>query len=161
MKKIVNIILGSSRGNSLGRSLFNNLKQNKNEYENITGVKFVFIKLEDYHLPFFYEALPPMNNSHRELRENEQKWLNDMDAASGYIFLTPEYNHSFPGVLKNALDYLDCQGQQKPAKIVSYSDNGRGGQFGAADLAPVLMRLGFFVLPKFAAIGNLQMSRAV
>lgn len=156
MNNKITIILGSSRQNSIGKYLFNNFKKNKAFYEEITKTSINLVKVGDYHLPFFYESLPPMNNPHRELSENEQNWLDIMNSSNGFIFLTPEYNHSIPAVLKNALDFLSIQGKNKPTKIISYSDNTRAGQFGAKELAPILMRLGFLVLPNFAAIGNVQ-----
>lgn len=151
----INIILGSSRKNSLGKNLFSYLKNNKVIYE-AGDTKIHFIEIGDYDLPFFYETLPPMNNKDRKLPDNQQKWLDDMLDADGYIIMTPEYNHSFPAVLKNALDFLANQCVNKPAIIMSYSDNIRGGQFGGFDLSPVLTRLGFFVLPPQVVIGNVQ-----
>ncbi|MEJ6400939.1 NADPH-dependent FMN reductase [Nicoliella lavandulae] len=156
MSKTINIILCSSRENSLGANYFNYLKQNQASFVKETGTDLKFIKIGDYHLPFFYETIPPMNNSNRQLTSNEQAWIDDMRNASGYIFLTPEYNHSVPAVIKNALDYLAHEGDSKPAKLVSYSNNSRGGQFGANELAPILMKLGLIVLPNFAAIGNVD-----
>ena len=101
-------------------------------------------------------SLPPMANSQRDLPANQQQWLDDIAAADGYIFLTPEYNHAEPAVLKNALDFLAFEAQHKPAKLISYSDNLRGGQFGAAALVPILQRLGIVVLPKPTPVGNVQ-----
>ena len=40
--------------------------------------------------------------------------------ADGFLFVTPEYNHSYPAVLKNAIDHLYAQWAHKPAAIVSY-----------------------------------------
>lgn len=152
----INVILGSSREASLGKSLFNYLVNQQNDYQQQIDLSLNFVAVGDYQLPFFYEALPPMNNHDRQLPTEQQAWLEDMAAADGYIFLTPEYNHSFPAVLKNALDYLAGQCAQKPAIVMSYSDNIRGGQFGGVDLGPVLTRLGFFVLPPQVVIGNVQ-----
>ncbi|WP_262339760.1 NADPH-dependent FMN reductase [Lactiplantibacillus plantarum] len=117
-------------------------------------IHYQFLDLANYQLPFFDEPEPPMANPHRELPANQQQWLTDMASADGYIILTPEYNHAMPAGLKNAFDFLAFEGARKPAKIISYSDNMRGGQFGAAALVPVLQRLGMVVLPKPTPIGN-------
>ncbi|MBW1605879.1 NADPH-dependent FMN reductase [Lactobacillus sp. Sy-1] len=152
----INVILGSSRNVSLGKNLLNYLKAHQGEYEQATGAQFNFLEVGSYDLPFFYEDFAPLNNPDRHLKPNEQKWLDDMNAADGYVFLTPEYNHSFPAVLKNAVDYIAGEVNGKPAVIVSYSSNGRGGQFGGLELGPVLTRLGVFILPPQVLIGSVQ-----
>ncbi|WP_220728705.1 NADPH-dependent FMN reductase [Apilactobacillus xinyiensis] len=143
----INIILGSSRKNALGLNIFKFMKNNQQMYQKLTGAHFKFIDLNAYKLPFFYEAIPPMANQNRQLPHNEQNWLDDMQNADGYIFLTPEYNHSFPAVLKNALDYLAHQTTGKATFIVSYANNARAGQFGGLELSHVLSKLGAFVCP--------------
>lgn len=152
----INVILGSSRRNSLGRHVLNYLKKQQQSYEEEMSVKLNLIEIGDYDLPFFYEALPPLGNPDRKLKENEQKWVDDMAQADGFIFLTPEYNHSFPAVLKNGIDYLSTQLADKPSLVMTYANNARGGQFGGLELTPVLERLGNLVLPKPIAIANVQ-----
>jgi len=148
------IILGSTRPQSNGHALFNHLKLTIDQLVPTATTQFTFLDLADYQLPFFDEPLPPMANPDRQLPANQQQWLTDMAAADGYVILTPEYNHAMPAVLKNALDFLAFEGQRKPVKLISYSDNMRGGQFGAASLVPVLQRLGMVALPKPTPIGN-------
>ena len=136
------IILGSTRSQANGRALFNHLKLIIDQLPTHSPIHYQFLDLANYQLPFFDEPEPPMANPHRELPANQQQWLTDMASADGYIILTPEYNHAMPAGLKNAFDFLAFEGARKPAKIISYSDNMRGGQFGAAALVPVLQRLG-------------------
>lgn len=146
------IILGSTRTASQGRAVFNYLKHQLSTKPAATN--FSFLDLATYQLPFFDEPLPPMANPDRQLPAKQQRWLNDMAAADGYLILTPEYNHAMPAGLKNALDYLAFEGRHKPVKLISYADNLRGGQFGAAALVPVLQRLEMLVLPKPTPLGN-------
>ena len=155
--KTIAIILGSTRQGSLGRYLFNYLQQ-LTAATSDPAIQFTFLDLAAYQLPFFAEELPPMANPQRVLPANQQRWLDDVAAADGYIFLTPEYNHAEPAVLKNALDFLGFEAQRKPAKLISYADNLRGGQFGAAALVPILQRLGLIVLPKPTPVGNVQLT---
>lgn len=152
----IDIILGSSRKNALGKNLFNYLQSQKNLYEKSFNVNLKFMAVGDYDLPFFYESEAPMNNKDRQLPDQQAQWVTDVKNADGYIFVTPEYNHSFPAVLKNALDYLADQAKDKPALVMSYSDTVRAGQFGGADLVPILTRLGIYTLPPLFAIGNVQ-----
>lgn len=148
------IILGSTRSQANGRALFNHLKLIIDQLPTHSTIHYQFLDLANYQLPLFDEPEPPMANPHRELPANQQQWLTDMASADGYIILTPEYNHAMLAGLKNAFDFLAFEGARKPAKIISYSDNMRGGQFGAAALVPVLQRLGIVVLPKPTPIGN-------
>lgn len=152
----INVILGSSRKASLGRGLLKNLEKQAVQFEKDNQIKLHFMDLTDYNLPFFYEAVPPMTNKNRSLPANEQKWVDDMKEADGYLFLVPEYNHSAPAVLKNALDFLAFEAKDKPAKIITYANNGRGGQFSFLALLPTLCQLGFITLPKPTVIGNID-----
>lgn len=58
-----------------------------------------------------------------------------MDSFDGYVFLVPEYNHSYPGALKNALDYVYREWNDKAAGIISY-----GGWVAGARAAEALRR---------------------
>ncbi|HEV2865361.1 MAG TPA: NAD(P)H-dependent oxidoreductase [Allosphingosinicella sp.] len=63
------------------------------------------------------------------------RFRDEIGAADGILFVTPEYNRGLPGVLKNAIDvgsrpYGRSVWNQKPAAIVSASPGGMGG-FGA------------------------------
>ena len=60
--------------------------------------------------------------------------------ADAFVFVTPEYNHSFPGSLKNALDYLSAEWADKAAGIVSYGGVSAGLRAATA-LKPVLAAL--------------------
>ena len=51
-------------------------------------------------------------------------WAHKADEFDGYIFLTAEYNHSIPAALKNALDYVNAEWNNKSAGIVSYGSMG-------------------------------------
>lgn len=73
-------------------------------------------------LPMFCEPAPPMTGMYQH--EGTHDWsalIADFDA---YIFVTPEYNHSLPAVLKNAIDYLYTEWNDKAAGIVSYGAAG-------------------------------------
>src|ERR1051326_6378748 len=56
---------------------------------------------------------------------NVQQWSTIADQADGFIFVAPEYNHGVSGVLKNALDWLYPEFNNKPAPLVGVS-NGAG-----------------------------------
>jgi NAD(P)H-dependent FMN reductase len=66
-------------------------------------------------------------------------WNNKLKEFDGYIFITAEYNHSLPGVFKNALDLLKTELASKAAGIVSYGS--LGGARAAEHLRNILAEL--------------------
>lgn len=96
---------------------------------------FELVDLKAYDLPLFKEPKSPGLTKHLEAPEAEA-WLKKVKALTGYIFITPEYNHSTSSALKNALDYLSGQLIDKPVGIVSYGAN--GGQLAASQLREML-----------------------
>jgi NAD(P)H-dependent FMN reductase len=87
-----------------------------------TDLDFEIIDLRDYPLPHFEETVSPIAS----LPTNEValRWYRKMSGFDGYIFVTAEYNHSIPGVLKNALDYAYPEFNPKPAAFVGYGSVG-------------------------------------
>jgi len=81
---------------------------------------FTVVDLMDYKLEMFDGPMPPQGMKDRQEEGDLKQWLNVMGDADGYVFVTPEYNHSIPAVLKNAIDYLDFQLMKKPSAIVSH-----------------------------------------
>ena len=83
---------------------------------------FEIVDLRDYPMPFFEEkmalAYAPTQN------ETALRWEKKIASLDGYIFVTAEYNHSIPAVLKNALDYLYSEIHRKPATFVGYGGTG-------------------------------------
>jgi NAD(P)H-dependent FMN reductase len=80
------------------------------------------LDLRDYPLPFFNESTSPAwAMPHNEVAQRWAKWVAAMD---GFIFVTAEYNHGIPAVLKNALDYAYKEFNRKPAAYVGYGGVG-------------------------------------
>lgn len=51
-------------------------------------------------------------------------WAAKVASFDGYVFVTPEYNHSAPGALKNAIDFLYTEWNNNAAGFVSYGSGG-------------------------------------
>ncbi len=81
-----------------------------------------------------------------------------IEAADALIIVSPEYNHGYPGVLKNALDYFYAQYKRTPAAIVTVSNGGHGGVNAWAQLVTVLTHLGAIVLPVTVAVSYVEKS---
>jgi chromate reductase len=142
---VIGIVLGSSRKRRLGDRVCQLVL---NQAAAVAGASFSVLDLASYQLPFFDEDIAPLNNRDRSPADPVRRWLGDMAAADGYLFLTPEYNYAVPGVLKNALDYLAREAEAKPASILSYSDTAHGGNIAGHELRLTLNKLGMFTMPK-------------
>ncbi len=112
---------------------------------NAEGVEVTMIDLVDHQLPFFAEPVSPRYNQNRQPEGAVKSFLDALAAQDAYIVVTPEYNHSYPGVLKNALDYIDFQMKRKPAAVVSHSVVPTGGARAGLQLKLVLSEL--FAVP--------------
>jgi NAD(P)H-dependent FMN reductase len=69
------------------------------------------IDLLDHPLPYIDEAIPPSMGQYAG--EHTKAWAATIAPYDGYIFVTPEYNHSTSGVLKNAIDHLCTAGHHR------------------------------------------------
>ncbi len=92
------------------------------EHAKADGVEFELVDLHDYALPNLDEAIPAGAGQYNN--EHTKKLASKIGEFDGYIFVTPEYNHSLPGSLKNALDFVGAEWNNKAAAIVSYGSMG-------------------------------------
>lgn len=113
------------------------------------GVEVSILDLADYELPFFDEPVSPRYNPERQVEGSVKAWLDALADADAYVVVTPEYNHSIPGVLKNALDYVDFQMNQKPSAIVSHGTV--GGARAAMHLKEILSESKTVPIPESVA----------
>ncbi|WP_067170357.1 NADPH-dependent FMN reductase [Microtetraspora niveoalba] len=79
---------------------------------------FELIDLRDFSLPHFDEQFPPAFGKYQN--EHTKRWASTIASFDGFVIVTPEYNHSIPGVLKNAIDYLYAEWANKSVGFVSY-----------------------------------------
>ena len=108
------------------------------------GVTVELVDLKDYDLPFFDEPISPRYNQDRAPYPEVKRWLEKINSFDAYIVVTPEYNHSIPAVLKNALDYLDWQVSKKPFAIVSHGS--AGGARAASTLKLIISEIRAIVI---------------
>jgi len=88
------------------------------------GVTVEILDLRDYEMPFFNEAVSP--SFKKEPYENEAvaRFTKKIEEGDAFIMVTPEYNHSTSGVLKNAIDWVSPEWNNKPIAFVSYGSVG-------------------------------------
>lgn len=112
------------------------------------------VDLKDYPLPLFNEAISPRYNPDRKIEPAVQKWIDKLGEFDAYVFVTPEYNHSIPGVLKNAFDFLTWELNRKPAAIVSHGTV--GGARAAMHLKEILSEGKAVPIPNFVALAGMS-----
>jgi NAD(P)H-dependent FMN reductase len=86
------------------------------------GADFEMLDLAEKNLPLLDEPMPPSVGNYQH--EHTKIWAQTISRFDGFIFVTAEYNHSVPGVLKNALDFLYAEWNNKAAGFVSYGSAG-------------------------------------
>ena len=113
------------------------------------------VDLADFDLAHFNEAISPRFNPVRKPAVGVAKFLAKIAQADGYVIITPEYNHSIGGVLKDAIDYLDFQIAKKPVAIVSHGTV--GGARAAEQLKTMLIESKAAIVPEALALVRPQM----
>src|ERR1043166_2509375 len=66
--------------------------------------EFEIVDIAEYNLPLLDEPVPP--SLHQYSKEHTKTWSRKIDSLDAFIFVTPEYNHGTSAALKNAIDYL-------------------------------------------------------
>jgi NAD(P)H-dependent FMN reductase len=94
----------------------------------LADAPFSIIDLLELGLGFGEPAIPARGEAYVE--PATQRWSERVQAASGVVFVTPQYNWGYPAPLKNAIDHLYREWRDKPALIVTYGSHG-GGKCGA------------------------------
>jgi NAD(P)H-dependent FMN reductase len=89
-------------------------------------IKVELLDLQEIALPFLDEPIPPSQNQYS--KDYTKKWSKTIQEADGFIFVSPEYNHSISPVLKNAIDYLFFEWHYKPVSFVSYGSLAGGAR---------------------------------
>ena len=138
----VQIIVGSTRP---GRATLSLAKWVAAEAATIDGNVVEIVDLMDFPMSFLDEAVSPRYNPNRQPAPEVKAWLDKIAEGEAYVFVTPEYNHSIPGVLKNAIDYMTYEMKQKPAAIVSHG--GVGGARAATHLKEILSEAAATIIP--------------
>ena len=115
----VGIILGSTRPNRNGEAVAKwVLEQTKSR----TEASYELVDIKDYDLPLLDEPIPPSQGKYSQ--PHTKRWAEKIASFDAFVFVTPEYNHSTSGALKNAIDFLYREWNNKAAGFVSYGSAG-------------------------------------
>lgn len=110
------------------------------------------IDLREYPFPIMEERLRFLEEPPPRLRDFSAR----IQRADGLVIVSPEYNFGYPGVLKNALDYLLPEYQRKPIAFITVSAGPFGGLNCLAQLRQVTLGLGAVPIPVSMTIARIQ-----
>ena len=126
------IILGSTRPGRIGESV---AKWAMEIASKRTDAEFELVDIADYNLPLLDEPVPPSLGQYS--KDHTKRWAAKIDSFDGFIFVTPEYNHGISGALKNAIDFLFKEWNNKAAGFVGY-----GSAYGARAVESLRLVMG-------------------
>jgi len=118
----ISVIIGSTRPNRFSDKPAHWIAE---EAKKLEGVEVEVLDLRDYKMPFYDEPVSPSGiKDGAYADEIVRKWAEKIKAADAYIIVSPEYNHSTSAVLKNALDHVYSEWNNKAVSFVSYGSVG-------------------------------------
>jgi NAD(P)H-dependent FMN reductase len=109
------IILGSTRPYRVGATVAEWVNELARKH---VDAEFELVDVAALGLPFLDEELPPAVGQYA--KQHTKDWAAKVATFDGFVFVTPEYNHSVPAGLKNALDFVHAEWADKAAGFVSY-----------------------------------------
>ncbi|PWI19403.1 NADPH-dependent FMN reductase [Streptomyces sp. Act143] len=115
----IGIIIGSTRPGRNGEAVARWVHEVASER---TDAEFELVDLLDYKLPVLDEAYPASLGNYTQ--PHTQAWAEKIASFDGFVIVTPEYNRSVPGALKNAIDFLYAEWNNKAVGFVSYGSLG-------------------------------------
>jgi len=150
----LHIIVGSTREGRAAQEVMHwveNRARDRKEFE------VDVLDLRDWPLPMFAETLETIGDFNDPTYSDPivKAWNRKVSDGDAFIFITPEYNHSFSGVLKNAIDnvFVSWGLRNKPAGFVSYSGSPVGGARAVEQLALVVLEAEMVPLRNSVLIG--------
>ncbi len=120
-KPVLQVIIGSTRPGRVGPAVaqwFFDIAEAEGTFD------VELIDLVDYNLPLLDEPRHPILRQYEH--EHTKRWSATIERADAFVFVIPEYNHSFNAATKNAIDFLHHEWKHKPVGIVSYGGMAMG-----------------------------------
>ncbi len=116
----IGIVVGSTRpgrnAESVARWVFENAKKR-------ADAEFEIVDIKSFNLPLYDEPIPPSAGKYQ--LPHTKAWAEKIASLDAFVFVTPEYNHGTSAALKNAIDFVYGEWNNKAAGFVSYgSSNG-------------------------------------
>ena len=115
----VGIIIGSTRPGRKAEAVARWVHENA---KTRPDAQYELVDIGEFNLPLLNEPMPPMMRQYSH--PHTKSWAAKVASLDAYVFVTPEYNHATSGALKNAIDYLFAEWNNKAAGFVSYGSAG-------------------------------------
>jgi NAD(P)H-dependent FMN reductase len=145
------IVLGSTRPGRNGEAVAQWVVE---QAQSRSAADYELVDLADFPMPLLDEAIPPSAGQYTG--EHTIAWAEKVASYDAFVFVTPEYNHSVPASLKNALDYVYAEWNNKAASFVGYGSLGGAravehlrGIASELQMAHVRQTLGFSLFTDF------------
>lgn len=118
------VIIGSTRPGRRGTAVARWVEEVATRQPAVTAgdASVEVVDLAEYELPLLDEPLPAIFGEYRNAHTT--RWAATIGSFDGFVFVTPEYNHSVPAALKNAIDFLYTEWNDKVAGFVGYGVDG-------------------------------------
>lgn len=113
------IVVGSTRPGRIGESV---AKWVLEKVKDRKDADFELLDIALQKLPMFDEPIPPSAGKYQH--QHTKDWASKVAGFDGFVFVTAEYNHSIPAALKNAIDFVYGEWNNKAAGFVSYGSAG-------------------------------------
>jgi NAD(P)H-dependent FMN reductase len=111
----IKVIIGSTRPNRFSEKPAYWIYEETQKREGATAE---LLDLRDYPMPFFDQPMPPSMSGGKYTNDVVKVWAEKIKDGDAFIIVTPEYNHGYPAVLKNALDSIFQEWNKKPVGFV-------------------------------------------
>ncbi|MDH6182232.1 NAD(P)H-dependent FMN reductase [Microbacteriaceae bacterium SG_E_30_P1] len=155
----IGIILGSTRPGRRGEQVANWVLEQASKRDDVT---YELIDIADFNLPHLDEEVPASQGLYAN--GHTKAWANTIASYDGFVMVTPEYNHSTSGALKNAIDFIYAEWNNKAVGFVSYGAAASGARAvehlrliaGELQLADVRQQVGISLLTDFEAYTTMK-----
>ncbi|CAB3764199.1 NADPH-dependent FMN reductase [Paraburkholderia solisilvae] len=116
----ISVIVGSVRPQRFAEKPANWIAEHLRKH---SAVDTRILDLADFPMPMYDDPLPPAYPGRAPFtNEVVIRWTAEIAASDGFVIVTPEYNHGYPPVLKNALDWVYAEWSRKPVAFVAYGE---------------------------------------
>lgn len=134
-RPVLQVLVASTRPGRVGEPVARWIARRAGEH---AAFDVEVVDLAEIDLPMFAEPKHPRLGEYT--LDHTREFSAIINHADGFVFVFPEYNHSYNAALKNALDHLNKEWAGKPVGLVSYGGVAAGARAAVA-LEPVLVAL--------------------